>query len=60
MKLPGKCDGTSLQIWGLLTGRVKIKDVALTPIQFTLLPAGMGNFLVQAPTETTLLHTYVA
>ena len=54
------CTGDSLEIWGLLKGQVTINEAALSPIQFTLLPAAMGEFAVTAVTPATLLRTYVA
>jgi len=59
MTFQGHCNGDSLEIWGLIDGQVDINTVALNPIQFTLLPAAMGDFIVRAATEATLLRTYV-
>jgi mannose-6-phosphate isomerase len=56
----GNCNGDSLEIWGLLEGEVAINEVELKPVQFTLLPAAMGEFAVTAVTPATLLRTYVA
>jgi mannose-6-phosphate isomerase len=56
----GDCNGDSLEIWGLLNGRVAINDLPLSPVQFTLLPAAMGAFGVTAVQPATLLRTYVA
>jgi len=56
----GCCTGESLEIWGLLDGEVTLNEVALEPVQFTLLPAAMGDFSVTAVTPATLLRTYVA
>ena len=56
----GNCNGDTLEIWGLLAGEVAINDVALKPVQFTLLPAALGEFGVTAVTPATLLRTYVA
>lgn len=55
----GNCDGRSLEIWGVLSGEVVVNGVALTAVQFALLPAAMGEFGVTAVTEATLLRTYV-
>ena len=56
----GRCDGSTLEIWGIIEGEVAINDVALTAVRFTLLPAAMGDFTVQATTTTTLLRSYVS
>lgn len=56
----GNCNGASLEIWGLLAGEVAINEVDLKPVQFTLLPAALGEFGVTAVTPATLLRTYVA
>lgn len=55
----GNCDGRSLEIWGVLHGSVTVNGVGLTAVQFTLLPAAMGEFTVTAVTGATLLRTYV-
>ncbi|HRQ38325.1 MAG TPA: class I mannose-6-phosphate isomerase [Chloroflexota bacterium] len=55
----GNCDGRSLEIWGVLSGEVVVNGVGLTAVQFALLPAAMGEFVVTAVTEATLLRTYV-
>jgi len=55
-----ECTGDSLEIWGLLKGQVTINEIDLKPVQFTLLPAALGEFAVTAVTPATLLRTYVA
>ena len=55
----GECSGRSLEIWGGLEGAVKVNDVELTAVQFTLLPAALGNFEITAQSKATLLRTYV-
>jgi mannose-6-phosphate isomerase len=56
----GRCDGSSLEIWGVLDGSVIIEDVVITAVRFTLLPAALGDFTITAPNPSTLLRTYVA
>ncbi len=56
----GNCKGDSLEIWGLLAGEVAVNEVDLKPVQFTLLPAAMGEFGITAVTPATSLRTYVA
>lgn len=55
----GNCDGDSLEIWGVIAGAVRINDIALEKVQFTLLPAAMSEFSVLADDQATLLRTYV-
>ena len=56
----GRCDGRTLEIWGVIEGDITVNDVALTAVQFTLLPAALGNFsITTAHTNTILLRTYV-
>ncbi|MBK8989094.1 MAG: class I mannose-6-phosphate isomerase [Chloroflexi bacterium] len=55
----GTCDGRSLEIWGLLDGDVAINTVGLTAVRFALLPAALGDFVIQAHVPSTLLRTYV-
>lgn len=56
----GSCNGRSLGIWGVLSGSVDVNGVALTAVQFTLLPAALGDFTITTNTAATLLRTYVA
>ncbi len=55
----GCCDGTTLEIWGVLAGRAAIGAVTLDAVRFALLPAALGDYEVVAHEETTLLRTYV-
>lgn len=55
----GNCNGRSLEIWGVLHGTVALNDVQLTAVQFTLLPAALGDFTITTNSDTTLLRTYV-
>jgi len=55
----GVCDGSSLEIWGLLSGGVKVNDFEIDPVNFVLLPAAMGPFTVAAHDESVLLRTFV-
>jgi mannose-6-phosphate isomerase len=56
----GRCDGSSLEIWGVIAGDVVINEVALTAVRFTLLPAALGDFQVTAGKNGAhLLRTYV-
>ncbi len=55
----GACDGSTLEIWGLLEGDVSVNEVGLEPIQFTLLPASLGNYTITATEDSILLRSYV-
>ncbi len=55
----GHCDGRSLEIWGVLTGSVTVNGVALTAVQFVLLPATLGSFTLHPVSPASLLRTYV-
>ena len=55
----GACNGDSLEIWGVLEGRVTVNELALAAVRFCLLPAALGPYTVHANTPATLLRTYV-
>ena len=55
----GRCDGTTLEIWGVIAGEVAINGVELTAVRFTLLPAALGDFTVTATNKTSLLRSFV-
>ncbi len=56
----GRCDGATLEIWGIIAGCTAVNEVALDAVRFALLPAALGDFAVVAHEATTLLRTYVA
>jgi mannose-6-phosphate isomerase len=56
----GECNGRTLEIWGVLDGEVTVNGMQITAVQFTLLPAKMGSYTIQAQKPATLLRTYVA
>jgi mannose-6-phosphate isomerase len=58
-KLSGECDGTTLEIWGIISGEVEIAGHPIKPVQFVLLPASMGTYQVEVMEHAMLLHTYV-
>jgi len=55
----GECNGDSLEIWGVIEGRVEVSELPLEAVHFTLLPAALGKFRVRAKSKATLLRTYV-
>ena len=58
-----QCDGSTLEIWGTLTGEATItsdeQTIALPAVQFTLLPAQLGSFRIATDQPTTLLRTFL-
>lgn len=61
----GRCDGSTLEIWGVIEGEAAVTtaaahEVRLTAVNFTLLPAALGAFTITAVAPTILLRTYVA
>lgn len=57
--LPGKCDGKTLEIWGLLNGRAKVAGMPLDAVKFALLPAGLGDFSVETLVDSVFLRAYL-
>jgi mannose-6-phosphate isomerase len=55
----GECNGESLEIWGVIDGRVEVGELPLEAVHFALLPAALGKFRIKAITKATLLRTYV-
>lgn len=55
----GNLDGETLELWGVLSGRIEVNGVELTAVRFTLLPAAMGAFQVKALTEASCLRVFV-
>jgi mannose-6-phosphate isomerase len=55
----GRCDGDSLEIWGVIDGEAEVNTRPLRAVEFCLLPAALGPFLVETGSGATLLRTYV-
>lgn len=59
----GVCDGSTLEIWGVINGNVKVESgsekLELSSVRFTLLPAAMGEFSITSSEESQLLRVYV-
>jgi len=55
----GFCDGSTLEMWGVLSGRIKINDIELDPVNFFLLPAALGAYTIAACDDSVLLRTFV-
>ncbi|MCD6474719.1 MAG: class I mannose-6-phosphate isomerase [Anaerolineaceae bacterium] len=55
----GTCDGSSLEIWGIINGRAKVDQTQLDAIQFTLLPAAYGDFSIVTEEPAVMLRTTI-
>jgi mannose-6-phosphate isomerase len=55
----GDLDGDTLEIWGVIKGRIVINGVELEATQFALLPAVLGPYRVATATGAICLRTYV-
>ena len=60
---PGQCDGETFEIWAVLKGRAAVhwqgEPLELTGVGWTLLPAALGDFHVQAEEASELLRVFV-
>ncbi len=56
----GVCDGSSLEIWGILSGEAQIAGETVTPVRFCVLPAGLGEYTIRANANSVLLRVYTA
>jgi mannose-6-phosphate isomerase len=61
----GCCDGTTLEIWGVLVGSAKLScggaavtGEVLEAVRFVLLPAVLGDFTISSTTGATFLRSY--
>jgi mannose-6-phosphate isomerase len=63
LSFKGKCDGSTFEIWGTMSGQAQVKwageSLSLPAIRFTLLPAALGDFEIEATEPSTLLRVYV-
>jgi mannose-6-phosphate isomerase len=58
-RFSGFCDGSTFEIWGVLSGAVEIAGYRMTDVQFVLLPAALGAFEIFASEDSVLLRTHV-
>lgn len=56
----GYCDGSTLEIWGIIQGKAVIDDMQLDAVQFVLLPAALGGFSLEAQGDCTFLRSFVS
>jgi len=57
-QIKGRCDGTTLEIWGVINGQARIAGEMVEKVNFCLLPAGLGDFFIQAKANSVLLRAY--
>jgi mannose-6-phosphate isomerase len=59
----GLCDGTTFELWAVIQGKATIysdaEPLALSAVQWALLPAELGEFQVQADEDAVLLRVFV-
>ena len=55
----GNCNGETLEIWGLTSGRARLDNLQLEAVQFVLLPAALGDYTLEAQKESKFLRTFV-
>lgn len=59
----GRCDGSTFEIWGVMSGQTQIvwteDSLPLPAVRFALLPAGLGDFEIEAIEPSTLLRVYI-
>lgn len=62
-RFEGVCDGETFEIWGAIGGTAALHtaagEIALSAVQFTLLPATLGVFSLTAEEPCVLLRAYV-
>jgi len=54
----GDCDGSTMEIWGVLSGSADVAGVRLEAVRFVLLPAVLGEFAVTSTAGATLMRTF--
>lgn len=55
----GECDGSTLEIWGVIEGGATVAGQPLEAVRFALLPAALGRYVISSERGATLLRTYV-
>jgi hypothetical protein len=63
-KFKGRLDGRTFEIWGIMSGLSRIgwgagQAFELPAVRFTLLPAVLGDFEIEALAPSIFLRTYV-
>jgi mannose-6-phosphate isomerase len=59
----GACDGSTMEIWGCLAGRVTLRttrmEMALPAVGYVLLPAVLGDYALRGSPSATCLRIYL-
>lgn len=55
----GNCNGDSLEIIGLLGGKIQLQNLIMDKLNFCLLPASMGKYSITALSDSTIIRTFV-
>ncbi|GAB4452210.1 MAG: mannose-6-phosphate isomerase, class I [Anaerolineae bacterium] len=63
-KFIGRCDGSTFEIWGIMSGLGRVgwgagESFELPAVRFTLLPAALSDFEIEALAPTMFLRAYV-
>jgi mannose-6-phosphate isomerase len=58
LEYKGRCDGSTLEIWGVIAGQAQIAGASVKDVQFFLLPAGLGDFVIATEANSVLLRAY--
>jgi len=54
----GICDGSTMEIWGVLSGSAVIAGEYLEAVRFCLLPAALGSYVINVSANSVLLRVY--
>jgi len=55
----GHCDGSTLEIWGVLSGSIELNGYSMEGVKFVLLPAALGPYQISVLNDATMLRTYM-
>lgn len=56
----GNCDGSTLEIWGVIQGEAVFGEKKIRAVNFCLLPAVMGSFSIEIKKTSVLLRIYTS
>ncbi|MGE5601687.1 MAG: hypothetical protein ACM30E_01475, partial [Nitrososphaerales archaeon] len=54
----GNCDGSTLEIWGVIDGEATIAGLPMEAVRFVLLPAALSAYAVTTRSGATFLRAY--
>jgi len=58
-EISGNCDGKTFEIWGVLQGEIKLDQIRIKRVNFSLLPAALGVYKIRALKDSILLRSYI-